>query len=395
MNRLFLYGVLYFFYFLGHGAYFSTLSPYMIERFTEDARYVFLAGQLTFPAGYFLAGYLSDRTRKLRSFFLAGIILHAPCQFLLYSGMEFSASVALSAVTRFLFAFNMQMLTIATLEGASASGFAKSRTVGTIGFLLIHAFLFAMELFWVSFPGFELEDPGRGGRAGAFFLVVLFVPALFMQKDRLSSLKYYFKDAIAIAKTPRIFLFYLLSFVFFTSYQIVDFYLGAYLKIRGGMSYVYGGWILAVSLEIVLLPLTYKLHRGNLLFYTGLSAGILRFALLFTDAAVSPLEWILYSQLLHGIHFTCYYMGAIYRLREHFPDHLYGTGYGMYMAFSSALGQITGNLSAGYVLGMMPDPQSPSAYAPLFAYSIIIHIIVFAGFHFTSRIGQKESERLS
>ncbi|MEQ8352853.1 MAG: MFS transporter [Leptospiraceae bacterium] len=385
-----IYGLLYFLYFLGHGSYFSTLSPYMLERFGSDARFVFLAGQLAFPAGYFIAGYLSDRFRAIRGLLVPMVLLHAPCQFFLYwPELDLASATVLGGITRFFFAANMQLLTIATLESLELRGFSISRSAGTFGFFLVHVVLYVLE---VSFPGLlstEVSASGTGGRAGSAFLLVFAFACLFVQKERRAAQKYYFMEALNTLRHRPVFLFFAISFIYFSGYQTVDYYLGGYLDQRYGMAGVYAGWCLATLLELPFLPLCARIHArfgSTPLFLVGTGAGILRFGLFYWDS-LDPLPGLILTQLLHGIHFTGYYMGTIFRLRHFFPDHLYGTGQGLFMVMATASGALIGSYLAGLLLqfySATDDSGFNSAgslqYGPVFLASLVVHCLVFFSF---------------
>lgn len=388
-----IYAILYFLYFLGHGSYFSTLSPYMLETFGSDARFVFLAGQIAFPLGYFVAGYLSDRFQAIRGILVPLVVLHAPCQFLLYwPGLDLASATALGGLTRFFFAANMQLLTIATLESLELRGFSMSRSAGTFGFFLVHLILLVAE---VQFPGLlatEVSGSGTGGRIGSVFLLVFAVACLFVQKDRRGSQQYYFIEAFRLLKEPAVATFFLISFVYFTGYQTVDYYLGGYLNDRYGMVGVYGGWCLATLLELPFLPLCARIHErygSTPLFLVATLAGLLRFGLFYMDT-LEPITGLLFAQLLHGIHFTGYYMGTIFRLRHFFPDHLYGTGQGMFMILATASGALLGSYIAGLLLenpgaAAGPAPSTSSGedgldYGAVFLASLGVHLAVFFSF---------------
>ncbi|MBI3395165.1 MAG: hypothetical protein HY042_04975 [Spirochaetia bacterium] len=88
--------------------------------------------------------------------------------------------------------------------------------------------------------------------------------------------------------------------------------------------------------------------------------------------------------MLHGIHYTGFFMGAVYRLRSIFPDHLYGTGNGSYMVLTASLGGMSGNLFFGWLLFAQGihvyEALGPSNYLPLFVSAAVIHVAIALGF---------------
>lgn len=83
-------------------------------------------------------------------------------------------------------------------------------------------------------------------------------------------------------------------------------------------------------------------------------------------------------QLIHGIQFMSYYMGAIFYLKSALPDHLYGSVHGLYFLVGNAPGGITGNVLLGRLLNCtlyreytMQVLLLSSAPVPTFKYGFI------------------------
>ncbi len=356
---------LYFIFFLGHGIYFSSLGPSVVDRFPESAGLIFMAGQLALPVGYFFTGYISDRYRLLRSFLVVSLILHAPVQYFLFTVTDPLHALFFSALSRFFFAVNFQLIAIAVLEDAGNAGFGTVRAWGTAGFLAVQFSLFA----------FSVTDPGKAAAAGSLLHLFTVLPALFVNKFRISQEAYDFRSAVKQIRQSPVILFFFLSFMFHFSFNIVDFYLGSHLKNSGGMPLVYGGWALAVLLEIPFLNYSARLVKKagqEILLGISLLAGILRFTWLGLDSAGLAVVPVIWSQLLHGLHFTGFYMGAILFLRSRFSDHVYGTAYGIYMAAAVAFGSMTGSFVFGEILKY-------SGFTAMFVTAAAVHAAVAAG----------------
>lgn len=381
------YILLYFIYFLGHGAYFSTLSPYIISAYGENSTVIFFASQLGFPLGYFASGYISDKIGIIRPLLIITILIQTPLQFLIYSDLDLPYVMIAATGTRFFFAFNFQLITIAALEGGGMVKFGEFRAYGTVGFFLIHALLFFGENAGFGHINIGSDSAVFAGKTGCIFLFLSIIPASFIQKKRISGEKYYFMDAIKILKKPDIILFFILSFFFYFSYQVVDYYLGAYLKNAGGMRMVYAAWALAVILEIPFMPLSSRIFhfkKHNILFLISTITGTIRFAILSMDASGIPTISILFTQLLHGIHFTGYYMGSIFRIKNLFPGHLYGTGYGLYIIITASAGGMIGNLIMGKLFHptrisekIISTGTASHNFTEIFAISMLIHFVLF------------------
>ncbi len=352
-------------FFIGMGSYFSTLSPFILENYGSSSWVIFVSGQLSFPVGFFLIGYLSDRFHRLRLFLVSSLLLLAPLQFLLFHTPDNLVLAALyNGLIRFLFAFVFQLKAISAMEALGTLNFGRIRAWGTVGFLLVQLFFLLGEWGFLSFQNDSLSINARAaGQVGALLYLASAVASLRIQKRRKSSEHYFFQDAWQILRQGEVLLFLLISFFFFFSYQLVDYYLGRLLERQGGMEWVYGGWSVAVLLEIPFMTLAARFQkRDSLLFLISTMAGVIRFAWISAWMAGLEVPSLLYSQILHGIHFTGYYMGAIYWMRQIFPDHLYGTGFGAYTLFSVSLGGVTGNFLYGKLLFWKPSGELLSLF---------------------------------
>jgi len=374
-KKLMLYFLMYFVCYLGLGSYFVVLSPHMIQLFGADAKYIFLSGQLGYPLGYFLVGWISDKTKQLKIYGIIFSLLLIPTQYFLFMpNLDFYWAILLSAIVRFLFAGYIQIIQIAALEELYYAGFSISRSAGTLGFFLMQIIMFLLEIFY--FPsGLPLEIEGaRGGQIGTSIHILTFIMSyITLPKKRKSDSPYFFREAIDLINKKHAEIFFVLSFFYYFSYQIVDFYLGAYFRNLGGMKFVYLSWMIAVLVEIPFFPLTQKIINRfglKMLFLISLSSGFLRFLLLYIHNTMIGGNWILFSQILHGLHFTGYMAGSVYFFHKKFPEHIYGTAYGLFMIFSLSLGSILGNLTYGTLLKY-------NGFSVLFILSFLIHYILF------------------
>lgn len=370
--------ILYFICYLGLGAYFVTLSPYILQRFPKNSHFIFLSGQIAYPLGYFFAGWISDVTKKLKIYGILFSLFLFPTQYLLFdSNQSFWVIFFCSGFVRFLFAALIQILQIAALEKIEYHGFSVSRSAGTLGFLAIQILMFFLESFFLSQKDSVEIVISRGAQYSSFvhlFTLVLVVQILPLHRK--SKSRYYFKEVIRMVWKQKIYLFLLISFFYYLAYQIVDFYLGRYFFLLGGMKFVYLSWIIAVLLEI---PFFYNsqtlINRFGLktIFLSSVFSGFLRFFFMFLNTQFFETKWIVLTQLLHGIHFTGYMAGSIYLFHKKFPEQYFGTVFGIFMIVSLSFGSIVGNLIYGSILH---NPLFPS-YSVLFLISFIIFFILF------------------
>lgn len=366
--------------FIGHGAYFASLSPYVVDSFPKHASTIFVSGQIAVPLGYFMAGIVSDRTKLLRTPLVICILLHSVSQWLFFDATTGESAMFWHGFSRFFLAGSLHLITISCLESEGLN-FGSNRFWGTFGFFAINLLFFSLLMSGERFA--FLQNPSIGGKAGTLFLLIECVVAFFVQKERRNREEYHFPEALRILTKYPVWAFYVITFVFYFAYQVVDMYLGAYLKHRGGMQVVYIGWVVAVVLELPMLPLSVRLagkfgHRS--LFILAILAGIIQFVWLSLDAGIGLKVHPLYSQICHGVHFTGFYMGCIWIARHIFPSHLYGTGYGIAMVIVS-LGSMAGNIVYADLLFSNPMREfalRDSAFFALFSLSLVLHIATFA-----------------
>lgn len=359
-----IYFALFFVYFLGHGAYFSAMSPYVMGKFPAHADLIILVSQLSSPIGNLLAGYASDKSRLLRVPLVLALCGFGVSQFIFFLDVTLPVMLAATVALRIFLSGAGQLIILSCLE-AGAARFARARTAGTVGFSAVQIALFGIETW---FPVFS---PAVLARTAAIFHFLTAVLALRVPAHRLSHDEYHFKEAAGLIFKPRVILFFAISFVYYGCYQLVDYYLGRFLELTGGIQQVYLGWGFSVVFEIALMPFTAAIfHRfpARLLFLVSLGAGFLRFLWLYLSVHETlPAPFL--SQLLHGLHFTGFYAAAIYLLQRIFPPHLYGTGHALYTIFAASAGGIAGNILTGRLLGSGP---SAAEFGPVFGTAALL-----------------------
>ncbi len=299
------------------------------------------------------------------------------------------------------------MIAIAVLEEKGTIRFGGLRAWGTAGFFTIHFALFlGGGILAPFFPPFTAGwDASLVGQGGSIFYILAAFIAIKVSRYRQSHEEYHFSAALNRILQPGVMSFFVVSFFFYFAYQLVDYYVGQYIEKSAGMDIVYGGWALAVIFEIPFLALSGRLYRRHGIkpfFLLSTGAGALRFGWLALSSLqgweVSPL----YSQILHGVHFTGFYMGAIYWLRATFPNHLYGTGYGAYIIFASSLGGALGSMVFGSLLGqpqLLPTTlqfqgvlYSLTPYSGLFTLAALMNLFIgIVFFSFTYPQEEKNS----
>ncbi len=372
--------------YLALGAYFVSLSPYILEKFGNQAKYIFLSGQMGYPMGYFFAGWISDQTKRIKIYSLIFSLLLFPSQYYLYSPESgFWMSFLLSGAVRFLFASQMQILQIAALESLDFQGFSISRAGGTFGFLVMQITMFLLESFFLNSDVNYLIQGSRGGQYSAIIHLISFIIAFkVLPNKRISENPFYFKKVINIIYKFDLYYFFIVSFFYYFAYQIVDFYLGRYFLQLGGMRYVYLSWIIAVIIDFFFFFFSeIIIHRWGLkfIFLFSLLMGTIRFFLLLVNSFLWGGIWILLSQILHGIHFTGYMAGIVYFFHKKFPSELYGTAFGIFIIFSLSMGSITGNLIYGKILF-----QFQNGFPAIFFITFLIHLILWFVFFKNKKI---------
>lgn len=371
-----IYFALFFVYFLGHGAYFSAMSPHIMGRFPASADHINLVSQISSPLGTLLAGYISDKTRLLRLPLVVSLAGFGIAQVAFFQEIPVSGIFVATVLLRIFLSASGQLIILSCLEAGTGS-FARARTAGTVGFMVIQLALFGVQ----SSPLAAQTNPAVLAQIAACFHFLTAFIALGVPVHRRSHEEYHFRAAANRILEPRVLFFFAGSFVFYGCYQLVDYYLGRFLQLTGGMGQVYLGWGLSVLFEMALMPFTaliFDKMPTRLLFLVSLAAGLGRFLWLYlaVDPAGPP---AFLSQILHGLHFTGFYAAAIYLLQRIFPPHLYGTGHALYTVLAASAGGITGNLLTGAVLGAGPGAAQ---FAPVFASVAVLHCLLLLAFSF-------------
>lgn len=382
-----MYIILLFFFFIGLGANLASLSPYVLSHFGEKGEWIFLAIQLSMPVGTFFAGWISDRTKMIRSFVLVGVLLLAPTQYLLFSFHDnWLLTALLGGFQRFLLSANFQWISIGAMEEKGDHKFTKIRSAGTLGFLFVQ-----LVLYLLSSSSLEsFKTPSETGISGAFAYLICFFPALFLPKNRASSTEFRLREAWQLVQKKQIRYFFILAFFYYSAYQVTDNYLGKFFQMKMGLESVFLVWLVAVILEIPFLLLVSRISLRfgiSTLFYLALIFGILRFGFLCWGVFGLPNNILVIMQFYHSILFAGFYMGAILWLRKKSPSHIYGSIYGLYSIFAQSMGGIFGNLLCGQILHSRPSlilvkyfpdyEQNLLDYFPIFFYALIVLIILF------------------
>ncbi|MCB1318494.1 MAG: hypothetical protein KDK27_21155, partial [Leptospiraceae bacterium] len=178
--------IFFFIYFLGLGSYLSALSPYADQHFGEQAYWIYLAGQMGYPLGYLVGGYLSDRLRLLRPLLLIGLALLVPAQWLQFTpDLPFPLILTAAICNRMLLAVNLQLASIALLESAGPEPFSRIRSSGTLGFAVIQCALW-VTLTVMDYSAAQPFPFSLSGKTGALFFVLCLLPAARIQIHRIS-----------------------------------------------------------------------------------------------------------------------------------------------------------------------------------------------------------------
>jgi MFS family permease len=385
---MFLYYIIFFLFFLGLGSNLASISPYLISNFEGKSEIIFISSQLSVPLGNLFAGWLSDKTKQIRAFLWIGLLLGAPAQYYFYSFPDsWLITLLFAAFQRFLISVNYQWMMIAAIESQGEAMFSKIRTSGTVGFLVIQVIL-----YYTTIPGIEVfKDSAATGKMGGIFYLMTLLFIFKIQKVRISSQEYRFRDALGILKLKHIYMFFIFSFLFYSAYQVTDNYQGRYFQLSYGLQSVYMMWFIGVIWEVPFLlgvpKIVHKFGIFSLISFSFIS-GLIKFCYLIFSIFLGTELMSYFFQMPHSVFFAGFYMGSIYWLRKTVPSHLYGSVHGFYSIFAIAFGGVVGNLLTGsflhskiissiWISNQMGEKPEHIDFFLVFLYPTIVLIFLF------------------
>ncbi|TGG92934.1 MFS transporter [Natronospirillum operosum] len=365
----------YFFYFAIMGALVPYLARYLrVEGFPPD-RIGQVAAVLTLmmSIGPFLWASLSDRTgRRMLWARISAVILVVSFILLMLAGTLPLQMLFIALVGLFLSSIVPQMEAV-TLEylGPGSSQYGRIRLWGTMGFavvvLLMGPLLDALGAQWL--PAWMAL------LALASLLTMLLVQDVPVQADAPRALAAWSAFLERLRHFP-IWGLYLALFLWNVSLAAYNTFFDLYLQKVGYGSLAIGGYLAIAPLAEVL----FFLILGGLLLRWGARA-VLVAALLVTagrwllTAWAADLWWVLLiAQTGHALTYGALHGSSMYLLSKLFPGNQQARAQAFYLAFSTGLGLVAGNLMAG---ALWEGPLGPQWVFTLNAgFSLLSMLIV-------------------
>ncbi len=349
--------VTYLFFFSIIGA----LIPFM-GRFLREQGFSFsaisqVAALMTLATGVgpFLWATLSDRTgRRMPWARLGALLLLVSALSLFFLDWVWTTVLLLLACGLFKSSVTPQLEAV-TLEylGSGSDAYGSVRLWGTLGFAIV-----------VFLLGPVLTE--TGARWMPLILAMIVALALLAMLN--------LPDVPANTETPReqatwrqfshrlrerpVWGMYVGLFLWSISMAAYNTFYDLYLQDQG-----YGGMHIGVLLAVaplaemclfIVLGRWLRLSGPRLVLMIALTGSATRWLL--TAAFADQLWVLLFAQLGHALSFGAVHGSAMFLMRDLFPDHQQGRAQALYLAFSTALGMVVGNLVVGQVWSLPTGP---------------------------------------
>ena len=336
---------MYFFYYMAIGAFLPFISLYYEHLGLSGTQIGVLLAlpTLAASAATLAWGVLADALHWHRGLFRVALLLSPLAILGLSRAAGSSILVAIVLLYAFVSAPILPLLDSAALEvSASRQGsYGDLRVWGTFGWAvstwLMGALIQRFGLPW-QFYGY------------AVFMAVMFIASLF-QSPRLEVLRTSLRTGLqALVSRPGFLLFLLSLFVLTMTTGGVNYFFSLYLEgIGAGEATIGLAWTLAAVSEVPIM-----LWSGSLIRRIG-ATGLLAIAF-----GTYALRWLLYSfiatpwlaltvQLLHGLSFAAFLMGAVNYMGRRAPPGLGTSAQAMFNAVAFGIGPFAGGLLVGYL----------------------------------------------
>lgn len=333
------------------------ISPFIYQDTNvADPGIIFLVMQLATPIGALGAGYISDRTLKIRSLvFWLTVILALAIGAISLIPLVNEGRKALSVIGWFFFGLGMggvvPLMNVAFLQsGNKAHRFGRVRLFGTLGFLLPNILL----TFLVTSNALSLQ------LAAIFYLLSLtalfYIPRHRVINENHPGSTISIPAMLRYMRSKVFVLFLLIMFFFFFGFAPAEYIIGNYIDHIPVALFnsieveaVPFSWFIATVIEIgffyISEPLLRK-HSAIAIVGIGLGAGMVRHLALIV---MQPDAGIVWMQGLHGLHFSPGYLGSLLFIEEKAWSRHLATAQALLVIAGRAMGTGIG----GYILGNM------------------------------------------
>ncbi|WP_232696661.1 MFS transporter [Brevibacillus daliensis] len=145
--------------------------------------------------------------------------------------------------------------------------------------------------------------------------------------------------------------FFLLVLLIAIPHRMNDSFLGIYIQSSGGSTGLIGqGWFVAAVSEIILFAFSHKFLKPGKE-WTLISFAAVMYIIRYIASALAPSpEWIVVTQLLHGISFVIFYTASIQYLYTIIPEEWKATGQTVLAILFFGVSSIIGSILGGVVL---------------------------------------------
>ena len=369
-RRLWVAWLLYFFQFLGVGAYFTYLNVYYRQAGLSGTQIGFLSmtGSVIGVASSAIWGYISDRTGKprlLMAFGSTGALVVA--QFIPLVG-HFWGFFGLTCLSGMLTSSLGTLLDGATLTmlGSQSENYGRYRLGGSIGYILASS----SSGFLYDLTGLRLIFPIYGFVMGLFAITALLLPVMPIkagQQDR-SEIGLMIRQPVWVIFAGSVFLVWIANFA-------TIMYLGVSLLSMGASKGLIGiAYTSGAVVEVPFMALSgWFIRRFGLtrLMLTGMILMVLRNTLLGWMPAPG---WAIPINLINGPAYVFFGVSAVAYARKLAPPSLSVTAQGLLNSTISLAAVVS-----GLATGILFDQIGPNAIFLVMAGCCLGALLLFAG----------------
>ncbi|WP_257008166.1 MFS transporter [Bacillus sp. FJAT-45350] len=289
-------------------------------------------------------GFMSDKWKSIKRVLVITLIGVIISSFIFFQMSNFIGLMVMMFVL-FLFMAPVTALGDSLSQKTAIEhkvNFGRIRMWGSLGFAITSLL-----------TGYVLAVIGIGNLVFPFLFmaIISLVIALQLHDVNKTNKPVTLLNAVKIGLNPRLFIFLGIIILVSITHRANDSYLGIYVTELGGKESLIGwAWFIGVTSEALIFATTAlwfrRFHPLTFIIIAGLLYSLRWFLM---GMAVGPAS-IIFFQLLHGVTFGVFYVGAFQVVTKLVPEELQATGHVLFITTFFGISGIIGSLFGGYMI---------------------------------------------